>query len=88
MHTNGEGVRQEHGLSRVRGRRTGSVWHKRVYDQQRWLFADLYRFAAHFPVRLQTRVQVDQQQHVRRSVYLLLSRTPSSSLQKTIKFPV
>lgn len=64
VHTNGEGVRQEHGLSRVRGRGTRSVRRERVSDQQRWLFTDMRRFAAHVPLRVQTRLQVDQQQHV------------------------
>jgi len=64
MHTHGEGVRQEHGLSRVRGRGTGVVQRERVSDQQRRLYADLRRFAAHFPMRLQARLQAHQQQHV------------------------
>lgn len=68
MHTHGEGVRQEDGLSRVRGRTTGGVRRERVSVQQRRLLADLHRFAAHVPLRLQTRIQADQQQHVRRLV--------------------
>jgi len=42
MHTHGEGVRQEHGLSRVRGRGAGVVQRERVSDQQRRLYADLH----------------------------------------------
>jgi len=64
MHTHGEGMRQEHGLSRVRGRGTGIVQRERVSDQQRRLYADLRRFAAHIPLRLQARLQAHQQQHL------------------------
>lgn len=64
VHTHGQSVRQENRLSRVRGRATGGVRRERVSVQQRRLLADLYRLAAHIPLRLQTRIQVDQQQHV------------------------
>lgn len=69
MHTHVEGVRQDPGLSRLRGRGTRGVRRERVFDQQRRLFAGLRGSASHVPLRLQSRLQADQQQHVRRSVY-------------------
>lgn len=37
---------------------------ERMFDQQRRLFANLCRFAAHVPLRLQARLQAHQQQHM------------------------
>lgn len=66
-------MRQEGGLSRDGRRGPRVLRRQRVSDQQRRLFADLRRLAAHVPLRVQTRLQADQQQHMRRFVHYIIA---------------